>query len=308
MGNEKKRLTCLLTIASNGEKLKPFVIFQGKKESNINNELNKFTRDNNINIITRTQIHAWIDEELFIYYINTILTKYEPNKKKLLILDQCPAHKTPEVLNKLKNKNIDFIFIPKRMTSVLQPLDRMINFPFKKYLKNKFTDFLLFDQNEKENKSESRKRILRDIDDIWNNSKNEYEYINKETVIKSFKITGISNELDGSEDEYFDGYNIINNLTEYNEDKNSDDSSYNTDKEESFKDSKNSNKIKNNNVIPNANLDNNENIIINSDLINKEKDKEIEPNIKDLIKNLEIEEDLTSIFEQFELDSEKEQN
>ena len=205
-------------------------------------------------------------------------------------------------------KYIDFIFIPKRMTSVLQPLDRLINFPFKKHLKNKFSDFLLFEQNEKENISESRKRILRDIDDIWNNSKNEYEYINKETVIKSFKITGISNELDGSEDEYFDGYNIINNLTEYKEDENSDDSSYNTDKEESFKDNKNSNKIKNNNVIPNANLDNNENIIINSDLINKEKDKEIEPNIKDLIKNLEIEEDLTSIFEQFELDSEKEQN
>jgi len=194
------------------------------------------------------------------------------------------------------------------MTSVLQPLDRLINFPFKKYLKNKFTDFLLFDQNEKENISESRKRILRDIDDIWNNSKNEYEYINKETVIKSFKVIGISNKLDGSEDEYFDGYNIINNLTENNEDKNGDESSYNTDKEESINDCKNSNKINNNNEIPNGNLDNNENIIINSDLINKEQDKEIEPDYKDLIKNLEIEEDLTNRFEQLEIDSEKEQH
>ena len=194
-------------------------------------------------------------------------------------MDYCPVYKTPEVLNKLK---INFIFIPKRMTSVLQPLDKLINFPFKKYLKNKFTDFLLFDQNEKENIYESRKRILRDIDDIWNNSKNEYEYINKETVIKSFKVTGISNKLDGSEDAYFDGYNIINNLTENNEDRNSDDSSYNTDKEESIKDCKNSNKINNNNEIPNGSLDNNENIIINSDLINKEQDKEIEPDYKDL--------------------------
>ena len=194
-------------------------------------------------------------------------------------MDYCPVYKTPEVLNKLK---INFIFIPKRMTSVLQPLDKLINFPFKKYLKNKFTDFLLFDQNEKENIYESRKRILRDIDDIWNNSKNEYEYINKETVIKSFKVTGISNKLDGSEDAYFDGYNIINNLTENNEDRNSDDSSYNTDKEESIKDCKNSNKINNNNEIPHGSLDNNENIIINSDLINKEQDKEIEPDYKDL--------------------------
>jgi hypothetical protein len=145
----KKRLTCLLTITSNGQKLTPFAIFQGKKESNINNEINKFINDNNLNIITRTQSHAWIDEELFIYYINTILTKYEPYKKKLLIMDYCPAHKTPAVLNKLKIKNIDFIFIPKRMKSVLQPLDRLINFLFKKYLKNKFTDFLLFEQIKK---------------------------------------------------------------------------------------------------------------------------------------------------------------
>ena len=27
-------------------------------------------------------------------------------------MDYCPAHKTPAVLNKLKIKNIDFIFIP----------------------------------------------------------------------------------------------------------------------------------------------------------------------------------------------------
>ena len=184
----------------------------------------------------------------------------------------------------------------------------MINFPFKKYLKNKFTDFLLFEQNEKENISESRKRILRDIDDIWNNSKNEYEYINKETVIKSFKVTRISNKLDGREDEYFDGYNIINNLTENKEDKNSDDSSYNTDKEEIIKDCKNSNKINNNNEIQNGNLYNNENIIINSDLINKDQDKEMEQDYNDLIKNLEIEEDLINIFEQLEIDSEKEQH
>ena len=33
-------------------------------------------------------------------------------------------------------------------------------------------------------------------------------------VIKSFKIKGISNKLDGSEDYLFDGYDVINNLTE----------------------------------------------------------------------------------------------
>ena len=35
------------------------------------------------------------------------------------------------------------------MTPVLQPLDRMVNFPFKKYLKTKFSEYLMF-ANEKE--------------------------------------------------------------------------------------------------------------------------------------------------------------
>ena len=40
----------------------------------------------------------------------------------------------------------------------------------------------------------------------------EKKIINKENIIKSFKIAGISNELEGSEDHIFDGYDIINKL------------------------------------------------------------------------------------------------
>ena len=60
--------------------------------------------------------------------------------------------------------------------------------------------------------SDARKRILNDINDIWNDYSNEYSGINKENIIKSFKITGISNKSDGSEDFMFDGYEVINNL------------------------------------------------------------------------------------------------
>jgi len=56
--------------------------------------------------------------DLFIEYIENILAK-DNNKKKLLILDHCTSHDTPIVLDKLKKNNIDVIFIPKRMTSVL---------------------------------------------------------------------------------------------------------------------------------------------------------------------------------------------
>ena len=49
-------------------------------------------------------------------------------------------------------------------------------------------------------------------------------------IIKAFKITCIINKLDGSEHDIFDGYNIINELSEKKEDNSNEDSGYETDK------------------------------------------------------------------------------
>ena len=39
---------------------------------------------------------------LFCKYIKEVLAKYYPNKRKLLILDQCPAHINYKILNLLE--------------------------------------------------------------------------------------------------------------------------------------------------------------------------------------------------------------
>ena len=96
------------------------------------------------------------------------------------------------------------------MTSVLQLLDRMINNSFKKYLKIKYSEILVFENKKDESMSDTRKRILNHINEIWYANTKEINGINKENIIKSFKITGISNELDGSKAHFFDGYDIIN--------------------------------------------------------------------------------------------------
>ena len=71
-GKEKSRISCLLSITANGEKLAPFVIFKGQKGSIINKELVKFVESKKYNIIPRTQTNALIDEELFLEYIGTV--------------------------------------------------------------------------------------------------------------------------------------------------------------------------------------------------------------------------------------------
>ena len=227
-GKEKIRIACLLSISADGEKLKPFIIFKGKKRGIINKELDEFINIKKYEIITKTQTNSWMDEELFIEYIESVIVNYKYGKKKLLILVYCPAHCTENVKKQLKHLNIDFIFIPKNMTSVLQPLDRMINNPFKKYLKTQYSEFLMFENKKDESISDTRERILNDINEIWYANTKEFSGINKDNIIKSFNITGISNELDGSEDHIFDGYDIINKLNIIKEPKtNSDsDSSY----------------------------------------------------------------------------------
>lgn len=82
----------------------------------------------------------------------------------------------------------------------------------------------MFEKQKNETISYTRKRILHDIKEIWNDYCNEYSGIIKENIIKSFKITRFSNKSDGSEDFIFDGYEIINNLNKKSESEESNDS------------------------------------------------------------------------------------
>ena len=59
----------------------PYIIFKAKKDSIINNDLKKYIKEIKFNIITTTQNNAWIDEEIFINYIETILSKYKAGTK-----------------------------------------------------------------------------------------------------------------------------------------------------------------------------------------------------------------------------------
>lgn len=292
----------------------PYIIFKAKKDSIINNDLKKYIKERKFNIITTTQNNAWIDEEIFINYIETILSKYKAGTKKLLIMDYCTAHCTDKIFETLKNKNIDYIFIPKHMTPVLQPLDRMVNFPFKKYLKTKFSEYLMFANEKEESIGEARKRILNDINEIWFDNSNKYSGINADNIIKSFKITGISNNMDGTEDSIFDGYNVINKLSETKERNSDSDSGYDTDKEKKKKNTivtKIENKDKEKQKLNNINDKINDNIENNTsnDKINIEKNKNenediLEDEIKNFINTNDVEEDFTELFDILEIDKE----
>ena len=98
----------------------------------------------------------------------------------------------------LKQRNIDVAVIPGGLTPVVQPLDKCLNKPFKDNVHRKYLAWMTLGPFEftpaGKKKAPSRNLVLRWIKEAW-------AEIPQEMVIKSFKTCGISNALDGTEDD-----------------------------------------------------------------------------------------------------------
>ena len=108
----------------------------------------------------------------------------------LLILDYASSHLKEEVQLSLINLDVECAFIPKGLTSILQPLDVSINKPMKDALKKKYTEYCI-ESNHNINNKVSRDKIMNWICEVWYDE----EIITKQMIEKSLIITGISNYL-----------------------------------------------------------------------------------------------------------------
>ena len=88
--------------------------------------------------------------------------------------------------------------IPGGMTSILQPLDVCINKPFKERLEKIWSMWMINDDHIF-TKGGKMKRVEIDVICSW--IKCAWDDIPEEMIIKSFKKCGITNALDGTEDD-----------------------------------------------------------------------------------------------------------
>ena len=78
---KKERITCLLLISTEGNKLQPYIIFKVKKSKMLYQEWLPFNEAKEKKIFLSTQENAWLEENLFIDYIKKVIVPYMLNKK-----------------------------------------------------------------------------------------------------------------------------------------------------------------------------------------------------------------------------------
>jgi hypothetical protein len=83
-----------------------------------------------------------MDQALVLDWINCVWQEHPGallNLRNMPILDSFHGHTTEEERKILKSRNMDQAIIPGGLTSMLQPLDVCINWPFKDALKEQYT-------------------------------------------------------------------------------------------------------------------------------------------------------------------------
>ena len=143
----------------------------------------------------RLQEKGWMDEEGRKLWIKDIKTRGE---RTLLVWDSFRGHLTDGAKSYAKKRKIDQAVIPGGLTGILQPLDVVINKPFKDQLRQLWQDWMINGKHQftasGKQKKPTKNQVLQWIKTAW-------ETIPESMVRKSFLKTGITNALDGTQDD-----------------------------------------------------------------------------------------------------------
>ncbi|CAB4439968.1 unnamed protein product [Rhizophagus irregularis] len=211
-GNEKNRFTVVLTCAADGTKLPPICIFKGKQ----------MPRGEKVpsGVVVWFQENGWMNVDLmkrYIDYFNRIrMSNNQSRFPSMMVYDSFRGHLEDSIKEKFKENNVNLAVIPGGLTSICQPLDVAINKPFKDHLRQEWHQWMSNGGAGFTNAGNLRRAT---ISDMCGWVKRSWENLSEEIIIRSFKKCGISNELDGSEDDaiYEDIDEIIREIQDENE-------------------------------------------------------------------------------------------
>ena len=182
-------------------------IFRGVKNGKLEKGLSQNQNVKSGKIFIDFNINAWCNKEIMKIWNEKILRKYMDSLgymvPNLLIMDQASKHITKDIIKEIEKYDTEIIFVPRGMTRILQPLDDTINKPFKILIRKKYAEYCC-NKNLSYVKI-SNNLIINWVSDIW---WDEFA-INQIMIKNSFRTTGISNNLNGSENLLFKAYDKL---------------------------------------------------------------------------------------------------
>uniref|UniRef100_A0A8C4RRH5 HTH CENPB-type domain-containing protein n=1 Tax=Erpetoichthys calabaricus TaxID=27687 RepID=A0A8C4RRH5_ERPCA len=187
-----QRCTVMLTILADGKKLPPYIIF--KRKTLPKNE--KFPPG----IIIQAQQKGWMDNDLVIDWLKCVWQSRPGSLLKMpnmLVMDSFHGHFTEGVKKRLKDGKTDQVIIPGGMTSLLQPLDVCINWPFKAHVLRMYTEWAATVVHNTTPTGKMKAPTLAQMC-AWIIA--DWKLIPEDLAVKSFKKCSISNSIDGSDD------------------------------------------------------------------------------------------------------------
>ena len=119
-------------------------------------------------------------------------------KHRLLIVNSYKPHRSETSMEVVKEHcNAECVIIPGGCTSIVQPMDCCINKPFKEHIRASWQEWMR--QDKAKTKMGNLKQPTHQDAIDWVSK--AWESIRLDTIIHSFLVCGISNALDGSEDD-----------------------------------------------------------------------------------------------------------
>lgn len=139
-GWDKRKASLVLCIFADGvNRIPPMIIFHGE-----GTVYEKEAPDYHPGVLVEFNTTAYMNDHLFLKYIELHLLPVLGNRPSLFAIDLCSSHKTPTVLKTLRHHKIMPSLIPAGCTSLVQPLDVSINKPLKARIRD-LTDEAILD-------------------------------------------------------------------------------------------------------------------------------------------------------------------
>ncbi len=194
-GGARKGFTVALTATANGTKMPAYVIFKEGARARIPARVYA-----NLRIPPNVRVSAtrngWMTGDEMEVWANRIWGPNRDDVRRLLILDRARVHTMNNTQRLMENLDTDLEYIPPGCTFIVQPADVSWNAPFKQHMREAWKAWRQRDLRTPQGnlRPANRQDVINCVSQAW-------EAVSEEVVAYSFKATGLSVALDGSEDD-----------------------------------------------------------------------------------------------------------